>query len=173
MIRPSLAVLTLAGMLVVGASQADPPRSCDITNPACPGSGFFPMVILVPVAVNASGEDPCFEREYCHLIDQPLVPVLACTVGKDSIQCQAWPRSLPAKIDVSPRIPILYRWTAQGDLSGGVPAWSESPHAVFGCTGKQDSFGIVQLEIMSPYGLISATSAATGCNTLTDEPVEP
>jgi hypothetical protein len=173
MIRPSLVLLTLSGVLALGTAQADPdPRSCPIINPACP-DGQFPMVTVVPIDLTRGGADPCFEDEECQIIEEPLVPVLSCKASNAAVECQAWPRSLPPEIDVSPRTPILYRWSARGDLGGGGPQWTENPAAIFDCVGKADSFGIVQLEIMSPYGLISSTSAATGCFNLVDESVQP
>lgn len=176
MIRPSLVVFALSGVFALVPAQADPPRSCAIVNGVCPDDSF-PMIVLLPVVVSAGDQDPCQEDNLCHPFDQPLVPVLVCTadaaIGGYSVQCQAWPRMLPPETYVFPPTPIQYRWTAQGDLSGGVPAWGESPLATFTCTEKEGSFGIVQLEITSPYGLVSSTSAVTGCPAPVEDPIGP
>jgi hypothetical protein len=159
MVRSSFAAacLALCGVMFTLDASAQDPRSCDTEFPhlQC-GIGNFKTVTLL-----GSGGDPC-ESLLCLPITHPLEPVLKCKLEDAGIICEAWPRNPPSYVPKIPENPILYRWEVHGDISGG-DVWTENSAAMFGCTAGAASTGIIELEIMSPYGLTSGTSIPVSC----------
>ncbi len=155
------ACLALCGVMMIPDANAQDPRTCPTEFPdlQCTGHSFRTLTLQLD-----DGGDPC-EHLLCLPNTSPMVPVLQCELEDSGIVCQAWPRNPPRPPNViGPNLPepILYRWEVSGDISGA-NSWNESYAAMFRCTAGTASVGIIMLEVMSPYGLTSATSTPVSC----------
>lgn len=153
MLVPALPLLAIAAaILSVPTARAAADEGC-------------PVVLVQPIPGMFMGYAPP-DRDRCQSnlvrlvyfpIDQaPPETSLECYKVNGNFTCSAWMKTA----DLTQ--PISYRWSADGSVSAGSSTVTDKARRIITCDSPANS-GVVTVEVISPVGLSSSTSAYVDC----------
>lgn len=108
----------------------------------------------------ASDRDRCqsnpVELRYFAIDQAPPGTSLECYKANGNFTCSAWMKTADSTQ------PLSYKWSAEGNISAGSSAVTDKARRVVTCDSPENS-GVVTVEVISPVGLSSSTSAYVDC----------
>lgn len=124
-----------------------------------------PVILVKPIpgtfmGFAVSDRDRCQSTPVVLLyfpIDQaPPGTSLECYRADGNFTCSAWMKTADSTQ------PLSYKWSADGNISAGSSAITDKARRVVTCDSP-DTSGVVTVEVISPVGLVSSTSAYVDC----------